>query len=214
MVAPNALIGDGDVASGGRSLQAGSEDVGPAVVAISGCAVAVSDGVTKDNDGRRSGWGLNVDFTDLVPVVNVFWVAERRSADLISVHEPGCGAGAGVTGFAGGRRLEVEGDGEIRERRDRVVDGIRDKLCSRRNVGVRFACKGQRAIAGGINRWRRCGQRTRDVDRGDVESFSAEGIGEMQADGRSADGEVHNLAQSCVREIFRRQSVVGFGDLL
>jgi len=52
------------------------------------------------------------------------------------------------------------------------------------------------------------------VDRGDTESFGSEGVGEVDADGRSTYGEMNDLAQRSVSEVFGRQCVVRLGDLL
>jgi len=52
------------------------------------------------------------------------------------------------------------------------------------------------------------------VDRGDVESFGSEGVGKMHAESGSADGEMDDLAQRGVGEVFRWKRVVGLRDLL
>ena len=53
-----------------------------------------------------------------------------------------------------------------------------------------------------------------DVDRGDVEGFEAEGVGEMDSQGGSADGEMNDLPDGGVAQIVRGHGVLGFGDLL
>jgi len=52
------------------------------------------------------------------------------------------------------------------------------------------------------------------MDRGDVKGFGTESVGEMDTNGRSANGEMDHLSQSGVGEIFRGQCVVRLGDLL
>ena len=47
-----------------------------------------------------------------------------------------------------------------------------------------------------------------------MEGFGSEGVGEMDADGGSADGEVDDLPESGVGEVFRRERVVRLGNLL
>jgi hypothetical protein len=47
-----------------------------------------------------------------------------------------------------------------------------------------------------------------------VEGLGTAGVGEVYAESRSSDGEVEDLTQGCVCEVFRRQRVVGLGDLL
>ena len=47
-----------------------------------------------------------------------------------------------------------------------------------------------------------------------MERFGAEGIGEMDAERRAAEGEMDDLAEGGVGEVFRGERVVGFGDLL
>ena len=108
----------------------------------------------------------------------------------------------------------MEGDGEVGEWGDGVVDWIGDEFSAGRDVGVSISGECERSIAGGIDGWRRGGERTRDVDRGDVESFGAKGVGEMNADGGATHGEMDDLAQGGVGEVFRRKRVVGFGNLL
>jgi len=118
--------------------------------------VAVGDGVAESNDGGCGGRGLHIDFGELIPMIDVFGISERGSADEVAVDVVGSGARAGVSGLAGRRRLEIERDGEIGKRKDGIVDGIGDEFCAGRNVGFRLASKSERAIAGGIDCWRRC----------------------------------------------------------
>jgi len=47
-----------------------------------------------------------------------------------------------------------------------------------------------------------------------VESFGSEGVGKMHAESGSADGEMDDLAQRGVGEVFRWKRVVGLRDLL
>jgi hypothetical protein len=55
VVAADALVGDADAARGGRGLKPLRQDIGPAIVAVGGCAVAVSDGVAERyNRGRAA----------------------------------------------------------------------------------------------------------------------------------------------------------------
>ena len=52
------------------------------------------------------------------------------------------------------------------------------------------------------------------MDRGEVERFGSESVGQVDADGGSANGEMDNLAQRGVGEVFKRQRVVRLRDLL
>jgi len=59
-----------------------------------------------------------------------------------------------VAGLAGGWRLEVDRDGDVGERGDRIADGIGEEFRTRWDVGVGIAGEGERAITGGIDGWR------------------------------------------------------------
>ena len=52
------------------------------------------------------------------------------------------------------------------------------------------------------------------MDGGDVQRFGSEGVREMYAESGSSDGEVDDLTKRGVGEVFRRQGVVGLGNLL
>ena len=53
-----------------------------------------------------------------------------------------------------------------------------------------------------------------NVDGCDVQCLGAKGVREMYAESGSADGEMDDLAKGRVGEVFRKQSIVGFRDLL
>lgn len=53
-----------------------------------------------------------------------------------------------------------------------------------------------------------------DVDGVDVESFGSEGVGEVNTQRGSADGEMEDLAEGCVSEVFGGQCIMRLGDLL
>ncbi len=53
-----------------------------------------------------------------------------------------------------------------------------------------------------------------DVGGGDVERGCAEGVGDVDAKGLAASGEVKDLAEGCVAEVVGREGVLRFGDLL
>jgi hypothetical protein len=50
VIASYALVGNADIARGGRGLKAGGEYVGPTVIAVGGGAVSVGDGVAESDD--------------------------------------------------------------------------------------------------------------------------------------------------------------------
>jgi hypothetical protein len=115
MISADALVGDPDVARGGRGLETLRQDVGPAIVPVGGCAVSVGDGVAEDHDGGGCGRGEHVDCGDLIPVVDVLRIEEIGCGDEIAVGDVGGSTGAGMRGLADGRLVEVEGDREIGE---------------------------------------------------------------------------------------------------
>ncbi len=133
---------------GGRErfggLQAGGEDVWPAVVAVGGCAVSVGDGVAEGYDG--GGWGVSADIDggDLVPVINLFDFAhgclfgrvEFGGGDGVAVYVIRGGAGAGVAGLDGGRLVEMDADGEVGEGGDWSVDWIGEDFSAGRDGEV------------------------------------------------------------------------------
>ena len=53
-----------------------------------------------------------------------------------------------------------------------------------------------------------------DVGRGDVKGVGSEGVGEMYAQRWSADGEMDDLTEGGVGDVFRRERVVRLGNLL
>jgi len=81
----------------------------------------------------------------------MFGLGEGGSADQVAVNVPGRSTGAWVAGFAGGRGLEMEGDGEVGEGGDGVIDWVGEEFCAGWDIGLRIAGEGQRAIAGGID---------------------------------------------------------------
>ncbi len=151
VIAADALVGDADVAGGGRVLQACGEDVGPAVVAVGGGAVAVGDGVAEGDDGGCAG---ERDCTSIAEswyqwstcfgVGQVGWRRYEVAVDVV-----GGGARAGMAGLAGGRRVEMEGDGEVGQRRDGKVERVGDELGAGRNGDIGAAGEGERR-----GRWR------------------------------------------------------------
>ena len=88
-------------------MKAAGENVGPAIVAVGGGAMAVGDGVAEGDDGSCGGRGLHIDFGDLVPVIDVFGIGERGSADEVAVRVEGGCTRARVSGLASRRRLQV-----------------------------------------------------------------------------------------------------------
>jgi hypothetical protein len=131
------------------------EDVGPAVVAVGGSSVTVGDGVAEGNDGGgvlggRCGSG-DVDSGDLVPVIHLLRAGKVCRRDLIAVDIVRRGAGAGMAGLAGRRGVQMEGDGEIGERGDGIVDGVGDVLGACRDDDVAAAGEGERLVGRGVD---------------------------------------------------------------
>jgi hypothetical protein len=52
------------------------------------------------------------------------------------------------------------------------------------------------------------------VDGGEAERLGAEGVGEVNAEGGTADGEADELAEGSVAEIVGRDGIRGLGNLL
>ena len=59
---------------------------------------------------------------------------------------------------------------------------------------------------------RRYGER--DVDRCDMQRLGSEGVGEMDAECGTADGEVDDLADGGVAQVVGRERILRFGNLL
>ena len=108
----------------------------------------------------------------------------------------------------------MEGYGEVGERGDGVDDGVGDVFGAGREGDIGGAGEGEGMIAGGVDGRGGRGERAGDVDGGEVKGRCAEGIGEMDAEGRASGGEVEDLADGCVAEIFRWEGVLRLGDLL
>ena len=53
-----------------------------------------------------------------------------------------------------------------------------------------------------------------DVDGCEVERFGSECVGEMDAQGRAADGEMDDLPDGCVTQVVGLHGVLWFGNLL
>ena len=60
------MVADGDVGEVG-GLEAGEDEVGPAVVLVVVAAPAVGDGVAEDDEGARAGGDVGLDGADEVP---------------------------------------------------------------------------------------------------------------------------------------------------
>jgi len=195
-------------------LEAGGEDVSPAVVSVGGCAVSVGDGVAEGYDG--CGWcvGEDVDGGDLIPVIDVLGRIEFGGGDGVAVDEIGGGTGAGVAGLDRWRRVVVDGDGDVGQRWDWKFYGVREEFCAGRDGEVGVASEGEGAVGGGVNG--RVGGRdgVGDVDGGEVERGGSEGVGDVDAEGIAACGEVDDLAEGSVAEVVRGEGILGLGDLL
>ena len=223
VIAADASVGDANVGSRvlglgcrgwGRGLEAGGEDVGPAVVAVGGCAVSVGDGVAEGDYCSRRGDSQDINGGDLVPVVNVFGRVEFGGGDGVPVDIVGSGAGAGVACLDGGRRVVVDADGEVGEGGDGRVDGIGEDFGSWRDGDIGVASEGEGAVGGGVNG--RVGGRdgVGDVDGGEVERGGSESVGDMDAESVAAEREVEDLAEGSVAEVVRGEGILGLGDLL
>jgi len=151
VVAADALVEDAEGSGGGRGLKPLGEDVGPAIVAVGGGSVAVGDGVAEGYDGGCVLRGGDIDCGDLVPVVHLLRGRQVCRRDLIAVDVVGRGAGAGMAGLAGGRGVEMEGDGEVGESGDGIVDGVGDVLGTCGNGDVAAAGEGERLVGGGVD---------------------------------------------------------------
>ena len=76
------------------------------------------------------------------------------------------------------------------------------------------AGKGERADRW-RGRWRKmAARRAGDVHGREVQGLGAEGIGEVYAQRRAADGEMEDLAHGGVAQVVERQGVLRFGNLL
>ena len=214
MISSDALIGDCYVARVLVSLQAVGENVGPAVVAVGGGSMAVSDGVAEHDDGGGAFGSEDIDGGDLIPVVDVFGVGEIGGGGFVSVDDVRRSAGTGVAGFRGGRSLEVERDRNVRESVDLVSDGVGNVVGAGRDGDVGRSGEGERLVGAGIDLSRGWTEWVRDMDRADVEGFDSEGVGDVNAESRASEREMKYLADGGVAEIVGRKGVVGLGDLL
>ena len=123
----------------------------------------------------------------------------RRAA--IAVDEEGGRARARMAGPRRRRPGQIEGDGEVAERRHGEIDGIGD--------GVRARREGDRVMAGeghGAAAARRDPRRGRIGGAGDLDGFDpqrprAEGVGEADADALAAQADPHHLAHGRVGQI-------------
>jgi len=213
VVAADAEVEDGDVARGGRGLEACGEDVGPAIVTVGGGGVPVGDGVAEGDDCGCERRGENVDAGELIPVFDMLRVRKVGCGDEVAVEVPRGGVGAGVSGFGGRRRVKMEGDGEARERRDGAGDGVGEIFSAGGDEDVGGSRKSYGAIGCGVN----CGgvecERVRDVHGCDVERRGPKRIRQADAERGAADGEVDDLADGGVAEIVGRDGILGLGNL-
>jgi hypothetical protein len=81
MVSANAVIEDRQIPGTWIGLQALRQNVGPAVIAVGGGAVAISNGVAKHDDGTCSGRGSYVNSGNEIPVINSFCDVELGRGD-------------------------------------------------------------------------------------------------------------------------------------
>ena len=106
-----------------------------------------------------------------------------------------------MAGFAGGWGVEVDRDGYVGERGEGEGEGVGDDFCAGGDEDVGEAGEGEGAVSlrvdgGGVE----C-QRAGEVRGGEVEGFGAEGVGEVDAEGRAAGGEMDDLAEGGVGEV-------------
>src|SRR5262249_46285615 len=84
-VAADAVIQNGKRLCCTSRLQALCQEIGPAIVCVGGCAVAISDGVTQNNNRASSGGSGDIDATYEVPVLHFLRIGKIGCRDLVTV---------------------------------------------------------------------------------------------------------------------------------
>lgn len=111
-------------------------------------------------------------------------------------------------------RVEMESDRYVRQRRNGEGQRVREEFCAGRDGDVRSAGEGEGVVGGRVDCRRGGRERTRDVGRRNVEGFGSEGVGEVDADGGAAGGEMEDLTEGGVVEVVRGKGIRRFGNLL
>ncbi len=196
-----------------RGRRRRAQRVGPAVVAVGGGAVAVGDGIAQHRDGGDVRGRQHVDALDLIPVLDALRVRQLGSGDEIARGVEAGGARAGMAGLLRRRRVVMQADGEVAERRGIERHGIGDVVGAGRDRDVAAAGEGQSAVGSGVDAAE--DQRgPRDVRRQDVQRLDPEDVGDVDPERLAAEGEMHGLAQRRALQRLGRQDVARLGDLL
>ncbi len=123
-IAADAVIEHSDGLGRVGGLQAPSQEVGPAIVAVGRSAVAVGDGIPECDHGGGAAGRLHVHAGDEIPVVHFLCFRELFRGNKVAMSVIGRRAGTGMAGLRRGRLRQMERDGQIRERSDGVRNGI------------------------------------------------------------------------------------------
>ena len=103
-------------------------------------------------------------------------------------------------------RFESGGDG--------VVDGVGDVFGAGGDDDVGGSAEGKGLVGGGIDGGRGGRERARDMDGGEMQRVGAEGVGEMDTEGHTADGDADDLTEGRVAQIVGGKGILRFGNLL
>jgi hypothetical protein len=193
-VAADALIQDAEVCGLLVGLEAAGEDVGPAGVGVA-CAVgAVGDAVAEGDDGGGFVVAGDVDSFEEVPGEEGLRGVERGGADDVAGDEVVGLVGEGVEGeLADGLVGEEEADGEVGGGSDFDGGGVADGEGSGLDDDGGLAAEGECGCgAGGDGAG--AGAES-DLCGADGQGVEAEFIGENDADGGAADGDVDDFAE-------------------
>ena len=175
-------------------LEAAREDVGPAGVGVAGAVGSVGDAVAEGDDGGCFFVGGDVDALEEVPGEEGLWAVERGGGDGVARGEVVGLVGEGMEGeLVDGLVGEKEADGEIGRGSDFEGYGVADDEGSGGNGDGWLSVEGEGSSAGGGDGG---GFRAEsDLCGADGEGVEAEFVGEDDADGRAADGDVDDLAE-------------------
>lgn len=175
-------------------LEAAGENVGPAGVGVAGAESAVGDAVAEGDDGGAVFVRENVDAFEEVPAEELLRVVERCGGDCVACGEVVGLVGEGVEGeLVDGLVGKKEADSQVGEGCGFEGDRIADHQGSGWDNDGGLSAEGE--WCSGACGYAATGGPQCDLCGGDGERVEAEFVGEDDAEGLAAEGDVDDLAK-------------------
>src|SRR5580658_5786363 len=202
VVSSDPVVENGDVVGRRRFLEPLCQSVGPPVIAVGRGAVSIGNRIPKDDDCPGIGRSRYVNSGDEVPVFNGLRAEELGHRNQVSMCDVGSRSRTWMAGLFVRSRADVQRDGYIGERIYRKRDRIRKVVGVRWNRNAWQAREREGFVAVRHNLFGTRRDWSRDVRSHHEQRRSAKSIRKPQADSSTAEGQMHDLAQGSISEVF------------